>query len=276
MMNLVKVFLKKNKIIESFSKKVYYYYYPQTIFNLQKFLRLKLKLDLKGFDNLRNLKNIAKNDRCFIVATGPSLTIDDLEKLNDEDCLSMNSIVLIFDKTNWRPTYYGIQDPYVYQKIKKEVDEASIKYKLFGHRLSKYKLPEESYIFPHNLLNHKIPHYQYHSQFSSDIYEDVYDGYSITYSLIQIAVYMGYKEIYLIGADTNYKKGKQHIVEHGVIDANYSDAGKKMIEAYKIAKKYADENHIKIYNATRGGMLEVFPRVDLDEILDLGKKEWKY
>jgi hypothetical protein len=204
------------------------------------------------------------------------LTIEDLEKLKNEDCFSMNSIVLLFDKTDWRPTYYGIQDPFVYEKIKQNVDEASIKYKLFGHRLSKYKLPKNSYVFPHNLLNHKIPHRPYNSKFSNDIYSEVYDGYSITYSLVQIAVYMGYKEIYLIGADTNYKKGKQHIVEHGVVDANYSDAGNKMIEAYKVAKKFADENQIEIYNATRGGMLEVFPRVDLDELLDLRKKEWKY
>jgi hypothetical protein len=275
-MNSIKDVLKKNTFIESFSKKIYYYYYPQIIFKLYKFLRLNFKCDLNRYSDLRKLKNIAKKNRCFIVATGPSLTIEDLEKLKNEDCFSMNSIVLLFDKTDWRPTYYGIQDPFVYEKIKQNVDEASIKYKLFGHRLSKYKLPKNSYVFPHNLLNHKIPHRPYNSKFSNDIYSEVYDGYSITYSLVQIAVYMGYKEIYLIGADTNYKKGKQHIVEHGVVDANYSDAGNKMIEAYKVAKKFADENQIEIYNATRGGMLEVFPRVDLDELLDLRKKEWKY
>lgn len=275
-MNSIKDVLKKNTFVESFSKKIYYYYYPQTIFKLYKFLRLNFKCDLNRYSDLRKLKNIAKKNRCFIVATGPSLTIEDLEKLKNEDCFSMNSIVLLFDKTDWRPTYYGIQDPFVYEKIKQNVDEASIKYKLFGHRLSKYKLPKNSYVFPHNLLNHKIPHRPYNSKFSNDIYSEVYDGYSITYSLVQIAVYMGYKEIYLIGADTNYKKGKQHIVEHGVVDANYSDAGNKMIEAYKVAKKFADENQIEIYNATRGGMLEVFPRIDLDELLDLRKKEWKY
>jgi hypothetical protein len=40
-----------------------------------------------------------------------------------------------------------------------------------------------------------------------------------------------------------------------------------MIEAYREAKKYADLHNIKIYNATRGGMLEVFERVDLDKVL---------
>ena len=36
--------------------------------------------------------------------------------------------------------------------------------------------------------------------------------------------------------------------------------------AHVAAKKYADEHDIKIYNATRGGKLEVFPRVDFDSL----------
>lgn len=40
-----------------------------------------------------------------------------------------------------------------------------------------------------------------------------------------------------------------------------------MIEGFKVAKKYADEHGINIYNATRGGMLEVFPRVNLEDVV---------
>ena len=36
---------------------------------------------------------------------------------------------------------------------------------------------------------------------------------------------------------------------------------------YKSAKEYADSNGIKIINCTRGGMLEVFPRMSLEEVL---------
>ena len=46
-----------------------------------------------------------------------------------------------------------------------------------------------------------------------------------------------------------------------------------MITAYKVAKKYTERTDVKIYNATRGGMLEVFERVNLDEvILETNKK----
>ena len=32
------------------------------------------------YEKLRNIKNIHQGERCFIVATGPSLTIEDIEK----------------------------------------------------------------------------------------------------------------------------------------------------------------------------------------------------
>lgn len=40
-----------------------------------------------------------------------------------------------------------------------------------------------------------------------------------------------------------------------------------MITGYKAAKKYADAHNIKIINCTRGGMLEVFPRMKLEDVL---------
>ena len=38
------------------------------------------------------------------------------------------------------------------------------------------------------------------------------------------------------------------------------------LAAYQKAKTYADTHNIKIYNATRGGKLEVFQRVEFDSL----------
>ena len=38
------------------------------------------------------------------------------------------------------------------------------------------------------------------------------------------------------------------------------------MEGYMCAKEYAERHEIKIYNATRGGKLEVFERVDFDSL----------
>ena len=69
------------------------------------------------------------------------------------------------------------------------------------------------------MLNHNWSHKKYHSKFSDNAFEVVYSGYTITYSLIQLAVYMGFKEIYLIGVDCNYSSNKNnHFKDYGIVD----------------------------------------------------------
>ena len=42
----------------------------------------------------------------------------------------------------------------------------------------------------------------------------------------------------------------------------------KATEGYRIARKYIERHGGHLYNATRGGKLEVLERVDLDELLE--------
>lgn len=42
----------------------------------------------------------------------------------------------------------------------------------------------------------------------------------------------------------------------------------RSLVVYRLLKKYADKHGIQIYNATRGGNLEIFPRVKLEDVLD--------
>ena len=62
------------------------------------------------YSNLLAMKDRYKGKRCFITCTGPSLTIEDLEKLEGEYAFGMNSICLIHDKTQWKPDFFGVQD----------------------------------------------------------------------------------------------------------------------------------------------------------------------
>ncbi|MGE8204579.1 6-hydroxymethylpterin diphosphokinase MptE-like protein [Heyndrickxia sp. NPDC080065] len=239
------------------------------LFNVKKFLRVARLNKKSRYEKLRQLKNKHKGERCFIVATGPSLTIEDLEKLKNEVTFSMNSICLAFEETNWRPTYYGIQDVGVFNKFEKSIETLEVDCKFIGETIANQKhIPDDYYIYPMNMLNHNIVHHKYHTKFSNDAFAVVYDGYTVTYSLIQLAVFMGFKEIYLLGTDCNYSSNmNHHFVNYDHVDPSYLSAGDKMICAYEEAKKYADRHQIKIYNATRGGMLEVFERVHLEAVL---------
>lgn len=244
----------------------------QRIIESEALERAKGKAD-ENFLKLKGLKNAYDGKRCFIIATGPSLTYDDLDKLKGEITFSMNSIIKTFDKTDWRPTFYGIQDKYVYGAMEGLIKETfNDNDNVFvAHTLSEsFELPKNFIQFPYDgeyhlfSKNPLIPS----AKFSDNAYSIVYDGYSITYSLIEIAIYMGFKEIYLLGCDCSYPKGeKNHFVESGFIDKNSSSNPYRMRVGFNCAREYAQAHDIKIYNATRGGELEVFPRVDFDEAL---------
>ena len=45
------------------------------------------------------------------------------------------------------------------------------------------------------------------------------------------------------------------------------NVGLQMIKNYRKIKSFCDENDVKIYNASRGGSLEVFERVDLENVV---------
>lgn len=43
--------------------------------------------------------------------------MEDLESLKNENTISMNSICKLYDKTEWRPTYFAVQDNLVFEKL---------------------------------------------------------------------------------------------------------------------------------------------------------------
>lgn len=231
-----------------------------------------------GYEEQRYLpikayKNKHLGERCFIVATGPSLTMEDLELIKNEYSFGMNSIPKIFPRTIWRPTYFGIQDCNVYEKMQSTICDS---YKSADNVFvsdsiaDKFPIPENFMQFPYDAVYHDnyLEVDKYFAKFSDDCYAIVYDGYSITYSLIQIAVYMGFKEIYLLGADCSYKRGaRNHVADSGNDDKNEEKNHDKMIVGYQKAKEYAELHGIKIINCTRGGMLEVYPRMQLEDVL---------
>ena len=97
------------------------------------------------------------------------------------------------------------------------------------------------------------------------------------------------EEIYLLGVDHNYQKTID-INGNVVVDPNakdyfcegYDSDIKEIVvhdmgnntRAYMDAKKYCDSTAGKttIYNATRDGKLEVFPRVSFDTVMEQNLK----
>lgn len=242
----------------------------------QAWLRKKKLSPSHKYDYIKRMKNTHVGERCFIVATGPSLTFEDLDKLANAGvfCFGMNTCVLALNKTKWVPDLLGVEDEYVYEKIEEALLKESkgrLKDKiLISHNVEQYfKSAKNFKVFPQNILDHKYDLNKYGTiKFSDNCYETVYDAWSILFSMCQFAIYMGFKEIYFLGTDCTYNKNKNHFIDHGVVDSHAFLAGDRLIYCHKKFKDFADSKKVKVYNCTRGGMLEVYPRKTLEEVLN--------
>ncbi|WP_052769949.1 6-hydroxymethylpterin diphosphokinase MptE-like protein [Paenibacillus sp. IHB B 3415] len=221
-------------------------------------------------------KNKHNGERCFIIGNGPSLSIADLEKLKYEHTFAANSIYVLYDRTDWRTSYYFCQDSTVLRNNIEDIKKKITSTKFIKPTGYSQDTDDNAICFNVDYNNYKkriLP------EFSEEITENVKDGYTVTYSMIQFACYMGFKEIYLLGVDFNYIMKDNKIDEQSYPDKRMGAkaGGNPDLEynllAYQVAKKYADDQGIKIFNATRGGMLEVFPRVDLDDVLGTKERE---
>ncbi|MEX0298263.1 MAG: glycosyltransferase [Kordiimonas sp.] len=236
---------------------------------------------------VRDFKNIHKGQRAFIVATGPSLKIEDLDALKDEITFSCNKITLAFDETDWRPTYYSIIDSMVYENF--DYNWSSLpSIKFFPDDLrSKYSQMKDAFF-----IRNRTPIFDDNGErlfeFSEDISENIAGGYTVIYFLMQLAFYMGIEELYILGLDFSFSykkissesssKGESLIENSDEVNhfhKSYRPEGEKWTiprldlqeKAFKKAKETFEAHDRKIVNASRATKLELFERASLREAL---------
>lgn len=225
---------------------------------------------------IRSLKGAFEGKRCFIIGTGPSLTVDDLEKLKNEYTFGTNRIYELFNQTDWRPTFYVNQDAELIKKFSERIKEVPSKYMFLPIDFMDLFNDDRIHYF---VLKHK-DYYPKKAPFSTDVSKYLSQGFTVTYGAIQIAAYLGFKEMYLIGIDHNYsisRDAKGNVIKNEA-EHNYPKGMKDLINkgnlprvlettiAYETAERISRQLKFRIYNATRGGKLEAFERVELDEI----------
>lgn len=235
---------------------------------IESFYDITLRKELYHNAKLEAFRGIHEGERVFIVATGPSLQFADLDKLyeNQEICISMNKIYKGFRYTSWRPDYYIAVDSAPITENKGNLTQCGKRGVFIGDLA--WNLIEDS--IKENLYKWHVYNWwdgERMPQFTDDFSKGSYWGMTITYDALQLAVYMGFSEIYLVGVDCcKYSNAEsQHFVK------DYSEKIANIREhesmiSYGSARRYADAHGIKIYNATRGGKLEVFERVEFDSL----------
>ncbi len=223
--------------------------------------------------------------RCFIIGNGPSLNRTDLTQLAGEITFTTNAFFLKLPELDWTPTFHVVEDHLVAEDRASELNSLKGPTKIYPSYLG-YCLDEaEDTIF----INHRARvSYPFGFDFSTDAAKVTYTGCTVTFTCMQLAFYLGFEEIYLIGVDADYEIPDASDMDEsagtGVIDMACDDPnhfhpdyfGKgyrwhdpqvsEMLEAYREARRVTDETGRRIFNATIGGKLEVFERRDFCEI----------
>ena len=224
-------------------------------------------------NSLETLKDSYKGEKCFIICTGPSLKRKDLLNIIDSNYFSigMNGGIKLSKELNFTYDFYMVQDIQVYEKIKSDFNKYN-GLKIIGSTIF-YKHNNVSYDFYYylDMLGHlgetfKTP---YNTRFSNDASKVIYDGYTVAFSAVQFAYYLGFSEINIIGMDAKYDKDikKRNIVNIDKVDPTYLTAGDRINYAMSIANNFCREKGVGLFNCTRGGSLKTLERKNLDKIL---------
>jgi len=241
----------------------------------------------------RNAKfrNMYAGRRCFVIGNGPSLNKQDLAPLANEVTIAMN----FFNKhpiiEKWKPTFFCMEEPV--ENIKR-----------IGLSPFLDKIEAQAYFFhigvkelfdEHQLLDvEKVYYFRVAGSLPGyptgknplDLAKSIPAAWTTAQTAIMIALYMGCSPIYLIGLDHDWladPNAFQHFYTTSAGDAEpafLSDWGyKKLLEVtlhiwrtYELLRDVACKQGVTIYNATAGGFLDVFPRVEFESLFPARNK----
>lgn len=258
--------MKIYKKIRGFIRSIYYFF---------KNLPANIKLCIDTWC-IKKFKNIHNGQACFVIGNGPSMTVADLDMMHKLGIktFACNRIYKIFPETKWRPDYYFCSDDKLIFDVDFPKKEVPIKRRFFPR---KYK----SIVKKGNFYECLPFKWLKEGKFSKDAHKGVYQAGTIISEAIQFAYYMGFAKVYIVGVDFSYNMKSVDEKNQTFKDAGnsyfikgYTNSNETLnipsreanIFGFKAIREGFESEGREIYNATRGGMLEVFERKDLDQI----------
>jgi len=217
-------------------------------------------------------RGIHAKGRCFILGNGPSLAITDIERLNGEITFGLNRIYLLFEERNFHPTYFVSINDLVLEQSVPEISALTMP-KFLNWR-ARHLYPQAQDV--HYLLE------RYKPGFYTDPRKGVWGGATVTYVALQLAFYMGFETVILVGVDHSfYSKGVPHtVVSGGASDSDhfhpkyFADGTRWQLPdlqtseyAYRLANQVYESAGRRVLDATIGGKLKIFPKVDFDDVV---------
>lgn len=222
---------------------------------------------------LAEYRNKFRGHRAVIIGNGPSLRRTDLALLKNEFTFGLNRVYLLFDELGFQTSFLVSINELLISQVADELAGVHCPKFLRWSCRKMFRQQAEHAVF---LQSRRTP------SFAADIGHGLWEGATVTYVAMQLAFHMGFTKVVLVGVDHNFvtQGPANEVVESSGPDPNhfhpeYFGRGFRWqlpdLEtseyAYRLAQTAYEAAGRQIINATVGGKLGVFPRLDLDAAL---------
>ncbi|MFC1539559.1 6-hydroxymethylpterin diphosphokinase MptE-like protein [Candidatus Latescibacterota bacterium] len=253
-------------------------------YNFVSRLRFRLLRYNKKYNVLNNyrVRNIHAGERCFIVGNGPSIQKEDLTMLKDEYTFFVNYFYRHDKIKDIDPKYYVIIDPKIQTgewplSMLSEITNDCPHTTLILNAKWSNDPRFESYLTNNEVIwiyADQVVHKGF--SFPIDLTRNI-SGDNVVKASLFSAIYMGFKDIYILGVDCDgIFQELAGLSSHFYDGVKEYDTFEKMERSLwqtalgfrgwqAIADRFRDSYNI--VNLTQGGLLNVFPRNSLQNIL---------
>lgn len=219
----------------------------------------------KNRSYLQQIHNRYAGERLFLIANGPSIKDMDLSVLKDKYTMAMNRFYIYFDKIGFVPTFLTCVEELVLEQFKEDFKKLPCE-TFFNWRFYKQ--------FPNAHFLKET--YSFNPFFQENILEPTHFGGTVTFACLQLAYYMGFDDVVIIGMDHSFKEkgtpNKEEVrgyeKDESHFDPNYFPKGSKWKlpdldkseYSYAQARMFYEKNGRKIIDATVNGKCDIFEK----------------
>jgi uncharacterized Rossmann fold enzyme len=222
--------------------------------------------------DIRLYKNIHRGQRCFIIGNGPSVNKTNFRLIRNEINFGTNLLYEALEKLGIKCTYYVMFNKYLMSIYFDNFCNLDLPFFIGQHAAEEYaqqiKKTNKEFKQKPVVIRYKRELMWAGKEMSTDLHKGSSDGDSVVISGLQIAYYMGFTKVYLLGCDCDF--GIQGHFYTGTTKGDEDEQNvsvPRWMKSYRMCKKAYEADGREIINATVGGKLEVFKRQSLEEII---------
>ncbi|MEB3258432.1 MAG: hypothetical protein VKN83_08965 [Cyanobacteriota bacterium] len=221
---------------------------------------------------LQRFRDCHRGERLVLMCNGPSLNQTDFSLIRREVSMGLNKIFLGFRRLRFYPRYYVAINRRVIEQSAQEIAQLNC-VRFLKDMSSANPLPESALTY---FLQGR-PEERFHP----DVSEGFFEGYTVTFAALQLAYYMGFSIVVIVGMDHRYSyqglPNEPHVLQGP--DPNHFDPSyfsshtwdnpdlANSERFYAMARAAFEADGRRILDCTVGGACQVFEKGRLEEVL---------